>query len=169
MLKIEQKVKFDGIYRGKVVDNNDPLGRGRIKVEVYPMLVNVEKDALPWAVPAFPLWTGAGENGGSLYGFYAIPEAGSFVFVFFEAGDVYQPVYFAEAVDRVHGAPNDGDVSCRGFRTKAGIELWVRDSDKVIRIGHPSGTYIQVNEDGVVMIYSAKNIVIEGEEVHINP
>ncbi len=43
-------MSFYGKYRGKVVDNNDPLHRGRIKV-IVPAVADAE---LTWAEPCTP-------------------------------------------------------------------------------------------------------------------
>jgi hypothetical protein len=101
-------------YRAKVLSVTDPLNLGRIKCEIYPMLIGevtargltdvegVPLDALPWAVPANPLFIGAKAG----YGFFTVPGVDSYVWVFFEAGNIYQPVYFAEANDGVNGLPS---------------------------------------------------------------
>ena len=84
--------EFNGNYRGQVVNNLDPLQAGRVQVQVLPMLVNVDSTLLPWAIPAMPLSSGSGSG----YGSFNVPNTGSWVWVFFEQGSIYQPVYFAE-------------------------------------------------------------------------
>ena len=80
-----------GVYRGKVVDNNDPLRSGRLLVEV-PGVLNVGasteliKDTYIWSVP----------KGGNCYpgwGSYIIPPIGSNVFIEFEGSDFDKPLY----------------------------------------------------------------------------
>lgn len=90
--KERNSTKFNGFYRGIVVDNKDPLESGRIKIRVYPMFENVEDTALPWAILADPQFGGTSNVGG-----INVPVIGSHVFCFFENADHRFPVYFASA------------------------------------------------------------------------
>lgn len=161
---------YNGIYRGKVVAVADPDKFGRIKVKIVPFTYDIEDiEALPWAVPAFPLGTGAGTGFGS----YAVPEVDSWVWVFFEGGDVYAPVYFAEACTGVEGQPAFKDTNYpnrRGFRTRAGIEVFVDDTtgSRTCEIKHPSGATVEIKDDGVVRITSPATLKITGAIVDIN-
>lgn len=166
-------LKFAGIYRAKVLDNDDPDKLGRIKVEIYPVLIGEETarsldgvegiavDNLPWAVPAMPLFVGAGEG----FGGFAIPEEDSFVFIFFEGGDVYQPVYFAEAQTGTKGLPPDRITNYPNrkiFQTKNGIVIYLDDTEdeEEIKVLHPRGTFIRIDKDGSI----SATTVDEGNE-----
>jgi hypothetical protein len=86
------------IYRGVVENVDDPEKAGRVKVRVLGVHSDnpdyVQTEHLPWAIPATDLRFGGGlRNIGS----YKVPDTGSHVFVFFEAGDHNFPVYFAAA------------------------------------------------------------------------
>lgn len=91
--------EFPHIYRGVVEDNNDPLKAGRVRARILGVhsdnLNYVPTDTLPWSIPA----TSIGLDGGGLrnIGQYKVPDIGSHVFLFFEAGDHNFPVYFAGA------------------------------------------------------------------------
>ena len=87
--------KYTGFYRGIVVDDEDPDEGGRIKVRVHPMFSSedIKDEDLPWAVPADAIIQGAAIDEGAV----TIPHVDSHVFIFFEDGDIYQPVYFAAA------------------------------------------------------------------------
>jgi hypothetical protein len=156
------------IYRGQVVYNLDPNKLGRIKVKVFGIFSNeIPIGNLPWAVPAFPVYTGSG-NG---FGYFAVPEVGTNVFVFFEAGDFYQPVYFASAPDAVHGLPSERTTNYpyrKVAKTKSGIVIFVDDQAKVVRLTHPTGKYIQMDGLGNINIVGAQ-ITITGDRVDINP
>lgn len=102
------KEKFHGIYRGKVEDVADPKQVGRVRVRVYPVFWNEELipvETLPWATPAEPNFSGA-ITGNQNIGVRAVPDLDSWVWCFFEAGDVYQPVYFASAPAMQGGLPD---------------------------------------------------------------
>lgn len=67
---------WPGIYRGVVVSAADPLGSGRVRLQVP----QVSGDApTAWAPPA--------QAGG------AVPAVGQLVWVLYEAGDASYPVY----------------------------------------------------------------------------
>jgi len=154
--------KFKGNYRGKVLDTSDPSELGRIKVQVLGVFDGIEADFLPWAVPAMPLFAGAGDG----FGYFAIPEVDSYVWCFFEAGDLYQPVYFAEAIDGVHGLPEERQTdypNTKVMRTKNGIVITINDKleNEEIKVVHPTGAYIQIDKNG--------NIKISGNRIDLNP
>jgi len=155
-------LKFNGNYRGKVVSNTDPKSFGRIKVEIFGIFDNINFADIPWAVPAFPLSSGAGEGFGS----FAVPEVDSFVWCFFENGDVYQPVYFAEASDGIHGLPSERTTNypnTKVLKTKNGITVLINDKlgSEEVKIVHPTGAYIQIDSNG--------NIEVSGNRIDLNP
>src|SRR5436190_3846806 len=76
------KGHFFGKYRGTVSDNSDPTNRGRLKVKVPSVLGTVES----WAMPCVPY-------AGNGVGFYSLPEAGTGIWVEFEAGDPSYPIW----------------------------------------------------------------------------
>jgi hypothetical protein len=140
------KIKSDqvwGNYRGRVEDNNDPLQLCRCRIRIYPLFKDMEATTLPWAVPAFDLFDGAGSGTGN----NKIPKVGTMVYCFFEAGDIYQPVYFAEAQDAVNGLPEERLTdypNTKVWKTQSGITIIIDDATQNIIINHPSGTNIQV-------------------------
>lgn len=73
---------FYGKYRGKVVNNIDPLMRGRLMV----LVPAVSETPLSWATPCVPY---AGKN----VGFFALPPIGANVWVEFEQGDPVYPIW----------------------------------------------------------------------------
>ncbi len=119
--------KFLGMYRAKVEDNSDPLQLGRIKARIYPMFADIEDvSTIPWAVPAMPVWDGSGTG----TGFFAVPDEDTYVFCFFEAGDVHQPVYFAEAPTKTVGLPDSRTTNYpdrKVLRNSKGTEIYVDD------------------------------------------
>ena len=159
---------FDGIYRAKVVDNMDSDMLGRVKAQIYPMLAEVEAVDLPWCAPAYPIWEGAGDG----TGYFAVPDVGSFIFVFFEQGDIYQPVYFAEAPTRTKGLPVDRTTNYpnrKVLQTTSGIVMMVDDTDRVITITHPAGAAITIQGDGQIFINSTNHIFVNGLTINLNP
>lgn len=78
--------KFFGKYRGTVLNNIDPLGVGRLLVEVPDVLTLVPSS---WAQPCVPL---AGPTGTPM-GVYLVPPIGAGVWVEFEKGDPTYPIW----------------------------------------------------------------------------
>jgi hypothetical protein len=75
--------RFFGKYRGKVMNNIDPLQLGRLQVQV-PSIYG--EDRLSWALPCTPY-------GGNNVGFFALPPLGTNIWVEFEAGDPDYPIW----------------------------------------------------------------------------
>jgi len=160
--------KYDGIYRAKVVDNMDSDMLGRVKAQIYPMLATIEAVDLPWCAPAYPIWEGSGDG----TGYFAVPNVDSFIFVFFEQGDIYQPVYFAEAPTRTKGLPADRITNYpdrKVIQTSGGITFMVDDADKVITVLHPTGTSMTITTDGQIFVNSPNHIFINGLTINLNP
>jgi len=118
-----------GIYRGVVEDNKDPQKAGRCKIRVYGIhtdsVVQTGDDGiptahLPWAEAAGPIF-----GGSSGIGVFGVPVQGASVFLFFEAGDILQPRYFATALGiPYHGQPRNtiGDADATvGFVDPDGV------------------------------------------------
>ncbi len=75
--------QFFGKYRGKVVNNIDPMQLGRVQVSVPAVLGDGQ---MSWAMPCAP-FAGPG------VGFFAVPPVGANVWVEFEGGDPDYPIW----------------------------------------------------------------------------
>ncbi|MGY6275056.1 phage baseplate assembly protein V [Methylomonas sp. MgM2] len=74
--------QFFGKYAGKVDQNIDPFGKGRLLVTVPAVF----GDGTVWAMPCVPY---AGPN----VGFFAMPPTGADIWIEFEAGDPNCPIW----------------------------------------------------------------------------
>lgn len=160
---------YNGFYRGRVASTADPQQTGRIRVRVFGIFDddNIPVSAIPWAVPATSMVTGSGSG----FGYWAVPDVDTHVFVFFEQGDVYQPVYFAEAPTGAHGQPIERITNYpyrKILKTKSGIVVYIDDKDKVVRLTHPSGKHIQMNGSGDVTIDAADVTIQASGEINVN-
>lgn len=97
---VERQEQFNGFYRGRVLDHDDPKVKGRCKIfvpGVYPVLYKSNAKALPWAEPAMPVFGGSFTNSEgcqeSETGITSPPHVGANLWVFFEGGDQNFPVY----------------------------------------------------------------------------
>ena len=84
---------------GVVEDNDDPLKAGRCKIRILGIHTHkkdsdpkhgVPIDDLIWAEPILPIF----EGGVSWYGQWSVPLKGSWVFGFFENGNIMAPRFF---------------------------------------------------------------------------
>ena len=78
--------RYFGKYQGTVVQNVDPLQRGRLQVEVPAVLSFVPST---WAEACAPL---AGPTGPPM-GVYLVPPIGAGVWIEFEQGDPEKPIW----------------------------------------------------------------------------
>lgn len=155
----EDPTRFYGMYRGLIINNNDEYYAGRCQIQVYPMFTEMDPLLLPWAVPAMPLSAGAGAG----FGTFKVPEIDTFVFVFFENGDPYQPVYFAEAQTAAMGIPQEAYTNYpyrRVVKSPSGITTTIDDIAVEAIIDHPAGTRIIITATGQVNVYSADGILM---------
>ncbi|MEM6468163.1 MAG: phage baseplate assembly protein V [Planctomycetota bacterium] len=75
--------KYYGKYRGAVINNVDPEGRGRLLVQVPDVLgLNISS----WALPCAPL-------AGPQMGAYMVPIIGAGVWIEFEGGNPDYPIW----------------------------------------------------------------------------
>lgn len=156
--------KFNGFYRGKVLDNNNSEQNGKIRIEIYPMFNGIDVQYIPWAKPAMSIFHGSGNGTGC----FAVPAVDSMVWCFFEQGDIYQPVYFAEAPDGIHGVPTEAIINYPDRK--------VIKTDKVtIVIDNSTGDInITASGDATITVAGQANIVatgnvnITGAEINLN-
>lgn len=145
----DKETDMGGNWRAVVVNNNDPLRKGRIKARVFGLYDDLSENDIPWAEYADPFMGGGRESGGTI-----IPDEGDKVWVFFEANDPAQPVYFAGAPSMLDMASeiSDGYPKNRVYKTKSGNMVRISDADgeEVIGVYHKSGTFTEYKPDGSV-------------------
>ncbi|MFW9871767.1 MAG: phage baseplate assembly protein V [Candidatus Thorarchaeota archaeon] len=87
-----------GNYRAKVVENKDREQFGRVLVWIPDLMPDLDDNKGIWARPANNPIGGRNtqyENDNHYMGTCYIPRKGSWVWVFFEAGNINRPYYFA--------------------------------------------------------------------------
>lgn len=171
------------LLRGTVIDNQDPMQRGRCRVYVWGMHQEAD-DNLPWAETAgstmFGLHRGVGYSG--------VLQVGTTVWVQFEQQDIQCPVIVGVFVG--HDTDSPGDVSpensdfnpdAKGdnygkvwmfntpagnsfkmddanpqvhIKTPNGFELHLDDANRRIRLGTPCGPEIVMECDGKLVLSS---------------
>ncbi len=134
---------YFGKYRGRVVDNTDPLKRGSVQV-VVPEVMG--EKAL-WALPCAPY-------AGSKIGFFAIPPVGSSVWVEFEAGQANFPVW-------VGAFWQDGEIEDADASPKV---VFLRTPGATIRI-EDSGTLEIETQGGAKITMTGTEITLEAGSI----
>ena len=171
-------------WLGTVVDIEDPLMIGRIKVNVFGKFDDLLPEDIPWAYPG--ICNTAGSTSGS--GSHSVPKLDSIVSIKFDCGNIYHPEYFfhqsiseevkAEIKDSY---PNSQvllyDTITEGFvkvffTEQKGLMLDYKSSqinilpDKSIIIKSATGdSKVEITDDGKINITQKSDITItcEGE------
>ena len=85
-----------GFHRAKVVDNVDEQKMGRVLVWIPDVMTYIPNSSGIWARPANnPLGGRNAEDGNSYIGTSYIPKNNTWVWIFFETGNINRPYYFA--------------------------------------------------------------------------
>jgi len=155
--------RFYGKYRGTVMDNADPLNRGRIRVHVPEVLGDVESG---WCTACVP-YAGADK------GWFVIPEVGDGAWVEFEGGDPSRPIWVGSwwGDDEI---PNDPDGSqattqTKMFKSASGLIVDLDDGAGEIKISDSDASNIitiAVN-DGKIVIQATANVTVEAPQISL--
>jgi len=153
--------RHSGMYVGHVTHRDDPEGLGRVRVCI-PGLVEPNG---PWA---WPLGTVGG--GSKDRGFFAVPEVGAEVAVFFNQGDLGEPYYLcthwgkpggeSEVPEEAQKDPPDNRVfATETFR----IELDETAQERKLKItNRKTGDYLLFDaEDNTVTLQGTTAITIK--------
>ena len=152
-----------GKYRGIVSDSNDPKNLGRIRARVPEILGDVVSG---WALPAAP-YSGDG------MGVYLIPEAGTGVWIEFEAGDVSRPIWSGcWWGDGKLPKTQTGKAAVPGIkilRTKEGLILALNDQDTSIAVSDKDGrNLLDIKaQQGQISVRAATKVVVEAPQIEL--
>ncbi len=162
------KEKLYGIYRGVVVDNNDPDQTGRCRIRIYGIhsqettktdTDGIPNDELPWAEPVLGLLEGSLSG----QGLFSLPLVGSHVMVFFENGNHMQIRYFASVPAKTDWANGAGTYPHNVYlKVHSGHYFEVDSSpgNERIKVYHKTGTLCEIDKDGNIQLTGVKNQTI---------
>ena len=162
-----------GAQRGYVVDNNDPMKMGRVKVKLEWQDI-YEDMTTPWIRISQP-------HGGKGKGFYFIPEKDETVMVGFEMGNAEKPyvtgtLYNGEALPG-NGWPGSGN-SYKAIRTRnhtieihdgnGGGEILIYDKKKNDEFHYrvtfsAADDLIKLESKGNIELYADKDIILNAK------
>ncbi|MEF9478731.1 phage baseplate assembly protein V [Chryseobacterium sp. 1B4] len=142
----------------RVVDNNDPLGAGRVRVQ-FPWQEK-KGSVSPWLRMVQP-------NGGSGKGFHFIPENGEEVAVGFESDNAEKPYVMGS---QYNGAEKSGysteDNTNKVIQTRSGSRVLFNDKDGSVTINDPANNSVVFDGMGNVTITALNSITLSaGQEI----
>ena len=139
------------LYKGVVIDNDDPLFLDRIKCRI-PELYDDELGEVPWILPVKYCMFGQGDG----FGHFGAPPIGSIALVELQGNDPNFPVYrgFMLTEDNVNLKYVPGTY---GIIDPNGSELFVDTNKKTLTYTHVTGIQFVLNPDGSFNVHVPKD------------
>ena len=145
---------------GRVVENADPLGLGRVRVQMMWQKAGSEKT--PWIRLLQP-------HSGSGKGFYFVPEIGEEVLVGFQGGNAEKPYVIGTQYNgKEKSGYADKENSIKAVHTRSGHKL-VFTEDESILITDKSGNEILLDTKGSnITITAPETMTLNAKNLNIN-
>ena len=152
---------FYSVYRGKVINRDDPDSegqidpQGRLRVQVAAVGDDENMSRL-----AYPIFSFAG-NG---FGLKNLPPVDAFVLVMFENGRLDTPMWFGgwyaqnQIPDELKEADSFGWVTPGGHK----FLLDEQDGEEFVRLEHQDGAKVEIDKDGNISITN-----VSGKKVNV--
>lgn len=146
---------------GRVIDNDDPSGMGRVRVQFPWQEKKGEKT--PWIRLIQP-------HSGSGKGFHFIPEIGEEVLIGFESGNAEKPFvigthYNGSETSSYHTSGNDKKV----IHTRSGTKIILNDAEGSVFIEDPSGNTYLMDGAGNINVNAPNDMTFTaGKNLNIN-
>jgi uncharacterized protein involved in type VI secretion and phage assembly len=153
---------FYGKYRGKVVENNDPLKRGRIKASVPAVL----EGEMTWAEPCTPY-------AAPKLGWFALPPVGANVWIEFENGDPNYPIWSGcfWGKEEANGVPADAttpEIKVLQF-DKIGLIFDEKQTKLTVKVvTDDAGTMkIEIDKSGIVLTGDKVTLTVAPDKIEL--
>lgn len=147
--------KLFGKYRGRVEDNADQQGLGRVEVSSPGAL---GAGARAWAMPCLPY----AEPG---VGLAMLPPVGADVWVEFGGGDPRHPIWTGFLWDSPPAPPPTVDDVI--VTTRGGQRLVLSDSVNEVTLSHPGGSTVKLDAAGRVEVSAGSTIRVTASRVEV--
>jgi len=140
----------------RVMDNNDPTGAGRVRVQ-FPWQED-KNQTTPWIRLIQP-------HSGSGKGFHFIPEIGEEVLIGHESQNAEKPFvmgthYNGSETSSYHTSGNDKKV----IHTRSGTKIILNDAEGSVFIEDPSGNTYLMDGQGNINVNAPKNFTVNAGE-----
>lgn len=152
----------DTHWLGEVVDTADPNSVGRCRIRVFGKFDLLETEDIPWAIPANTTANGS----------YMVPNLGDVVSVYFDNGNIYNPVYKNQAIinnefkqDVLDNTDNPELATSLVYDANKGVKVYHTQEDGLVittGIGADSAPAIRVSNDGKIYLYSNNIFISSG-------
>ena len=142
-------------WLGEVVDIEDPLKNGRVKVKVYGKFDTIPTEDIPWAYPGNNLTAGSATGGGM----FSVPKLGSIVSIRFDNGNIYHPEYFFqqklsdEAKAEIENSYENAHIIVYDTVTAGSLKIFFTE-EKGLMLDYQQ-TQINIKNDKSVLIQTA--------------
>jgi len=145
--------------QGLVVDNADPLGLGRVKVQFkWQVPMNT---TTPWIKMTTPY-------AGTDKGFYFIPEKGEEVLVGFQGGNPEKPYVLSAGYNTTAKSSfADKENNIKAIQSKSGNKVLMNDKDGSVTISDADGNMVVMSGNGEITISAKKKLTLDSEEINI--
>ena len=142
---------YYGIYRGKVISNDDPATpgvvdpQGRLRVQVRAV-----GDTEDISRVAYPIFSFAGAG----FGFKNLPPVDSFVYVVFESGRLDAPLWLGGWYAQDQMPAELAAAESFGWVTPGGHKLLLdeQEGQAFVRLEHRNGAQLRLDKDGNVFV-----------------
>lgn len=171
---------------GEVVDINDPLFEGRIRVRVYGKFDELDIESIPWSRP-HNMVTGGSSSGS---GFHSVPKAGSVVGIVFDNGNLFEPEWYMiqhisdDLKDEISSSYNNAHSIIYDTVTEGGLKIFFTEEkglmfdykstkinikpDNSIIIENPNGDLVELRNDGNCIVKVKEKIDVTCNDAYIN-
>lgn len=146
-----------GLYRGTVVTTLDPLGLGRLQVNV-PSAMGASD--LSWARPCMPY-----------SGWFMLPPTGTLVWVMFEEGNPADPVWMGIFWDDLNRPPASPPLEMTKVLKTDGITLTIQDAPGAasLTLETAMGAKLVLGPSGIEIDNGmGAKITLQGPQVSVN-
>jgi uncharacterized protein involved in type VI secretion and phage assembly len=161
--------RYLGKFRGRVIDNNDPLGIGRITVQVPDVLGD---EPSTWALPCLPF---TGQEAGHV----VVPPRDAGVWVEFEQGDPSFPIWtgcwYGERTELPPDARRElarpSELKPVVVQTQLAHKIVMNDvtgPDEGILLQAKNGAFIRITEAAIVIAAGNARITLQDGRVIVN-
>jgi hypothetical protein len=147
-----------GKYRGKVVNNIDPLMLGRI----IPLVPQISEMPLSWATPCVPY-------AGRQVGLFALPPIGANVWIEFEGGDPNKPIWTGCFWGKGEVPAKPAVPTTKIFKTEL-MSLAMNDltTELKLELVAPSGRYsVVLNATGITLSSNTVTVSIAQQAIDL--
>ncbi|GAA4207986.1 phage baseplate assembly protein V [Pedobacter jeongneungensis] len=148
----------------KVVDNNDPKGMGRVKVQ---MLWQTGADKTEWIRVLTPD-AGSSDKVSKNRGFAFVPETGDQVLIGFRYNDANRPFVMGSMYHGKIGAGGGETNKTKSLTTRSGCSVILDDSKGSATVKDPSGNILVMHGDGTITLTAPNTFTINTKDFIIN-